>query len=88
MEEVCAFLDLKITQNKEKLLYSLFYSMECTRWEAKARQPGLKEPQPLHPAINDPKYAVWGKLMLFVSSDSKQQMPVAPWVEGNAHSGV
>lgn len=45
------------------------------------------QPQPLHPGINDLKFAVWGKLMLFVSSDSKQQMPVALGVEGNVHSG-
>lgn len=93
MEMFFAFLDLNITQNKEKPLYSHFYSMEWHKVGSKGQTAwpqgtSRAQPQPLHPGINDPKCAVWGKLMLFVSSDSKQQTPVALGVEGNVCSEV
>lgn len=93
MEVFFAFLDLKITQNMGKPLYSLFYSMEWHKMERKGQAAwpqGTSEaqPQPLHSGVCDPKYSVWGKLMLFLSSDSTQQMPVAPGVEGNVRSEV
>lgn len=59
MEVVLAFLHPKIIQNKEKLLYSLFYYMEGSKGQAAWPQGTSKaQPQPLHPAINDAKYAV------------------------------
>lgn len=93
MEVFFACLDLKITQNKEKPLHSHFYSMGCHKMGSKGQAvwpqgSSRAQPQPLHPGINDPKYAVWGKLMFFVSSDSEQQMPVALRVEGNVRSEV
>lgn len=94
MELVFAFLDLKITQNKEKnplfpfLCIVDWYKMGSKGQTAQPQRASKTQPQPLHPEINDLKFAVWGKLMLFVSSDSKQQKPVAPGVERNVQSGV
>lgn len=75
MEVLFSFLDLKITQNKENSSSSLFYYMgwHKTRSNAQAAWPRetatrKNKPQPLHPVINYPKYAILGKLMLFVNS--------------------